>query len=217
MANRVSFLTEAARFGDWLLRDSGREVKVARVLLGRTQREVGATLGRSASHVSRVEHGLIKGLGLAELARHAAAVGLKPWIGLFPAVATPLDRRQLELLNRFRERIAATWRVELEAVVPKYGDLRAADAILHGAGIRCMVEVITRLADVQAQIRAARRKQRDLGADRLVIVIAGTRTNRRVLTDAGPVIRDAFPLDTRTMLQTLAAGTDPGADGIVLL
>lgn len=210
-------MRDAAQFGDWLLRDIGREVKVGRILLGRTQRDIGGILGRSASHVSRVEHGLIKGLGITDVTRHAAAVGLKPWIALFPRVATPLDRPQLDVLNRFRDRIAATWRVELEAVVPKYGDMRAADAILHGAGIRCVVEVITRLADVQAQIRAARRKQRDLGADRLVIVIGGTRTNRRVLADAGPVVRDAFPLDTRATLQALAAGTDPGADGIVLL
>jgi len=80
-----------------------------------------------------------------------------------------------------------------------------------------MVEVMTRLADVQAQVRAARRKQRDLGAERLILVIGGTTANRRALTDAGAVLRDAFELDTRTTLQALAAGIDPGADGIVLL
>ncbi len=217
MANRQAILRDAVRFGGWLLRDAGRELRVARLAAGMTQAEVGAALGASHSHVSRVELGQIKGYGLKDLCRHAAVVGLKPWLALYPRVARPLDRAQLQLLARFRPRISSSWKVMLEATVPIQGDLRAADALLIGDGVRCMVEVITRLADFQAQLRAAHRKQRDIGAERLIFVVAGTTTNRRALAEAGSAVRDAFPLDTKATLHALAAGVDPGADGLVLL
>jgi len=130
VANRQSIVRDAAQLGDWLLRDVGRELRVARLLSGGTQREVGERLGRSASHVSRVERGRIRSFGLRDLSKHAAIVGLKPWIGLYPRGPRPLDHAQLALLNRFRTRIAPTWRVELEVTVPIRGDLRAADALL---------------------------------------------------------------------------------------
>src|SRR5688500_1432921 len=217
MANRQSLVREAARFGDWLLKEVGRELRVARLIAGMTQREVATILGTSISHVSRVEHGLIKGIALIQLSTHAAVVGLEPWVRLYPTISRPLDAAQLALFARFRERIHAAWQVAVEVVMSIPGDLRAADAVLAIPACRCMVEVITRLADFQAQVRAARRKQRDLGADRLILVIAANATNRRALRDAGVAVRDAFPLDTKATLRALGAGTDPGADGLVLL
>lgn len=217
MANRQSFAREAARFGQWLLREIGRELRVARLISGMTQSQVAARLGTSISHVSRVEHGLIRGFGFVELSRHAAVVGLKPWIRLYPMVARPLDSAQLALFAKFRERIGTAWRVIVEAPMPIAGDLRAADALLVRPGCRCMIELITRLADFQAQLRSAHRKQRDIGADRLILVIAGNTTNRRTLRDAGAAVREAFPLDTKVTIRALAAGEDPGADGLVLL
>jgi len=217
MANRQSILRDAARFSEWLLRDVGRELRVARLTAGMRQRDVAAALSKSASHVSRVENGVIKGLGVVGITRHAAAVGLKPSVRLYPSVARPLDHAQLQLLDRFRARISGAWKVVLEAPMPIAGDLRAADALLVRPGCRCAVELITRLADFQAQLRAARRKQRDIGAERLVLVVAGTGTNRRALRDAGPSVREAFPLDTKGTLRALGDGVDPGADGLVLM
>lgn len=217
MANRQSAVREGARFGVWLLREIGRELRVARLIAGMTQSQVATVLGTSASHISRVEHGLIKGFGLVALSRQGAVVGLKPWIRLYPTVARPLDSAQLALFEKFRARIGTAWEVVIEAPMPLAGDLRAADATLTIPGCRCMVEVITRLADFQAQVRSAHRKQRDIGAARLILVVAGNDTNRRALRDAGVAVRDGFPLDTKATLRALAAGVDPGADGLVLL
>ena len=200
-----------------MLRDVGRELRVARLVSGMTQRDVGTALGRSPSRVSRVEHGLAPGMGIGQLARHAACVGLRPSLRLYPAISRPLDRAQLAVLARFRARLAPAWRVAIEVPMPLSGDLRAADAVVSLPGCRCVVEVITRLADVQAQLRSARRKVRDLAADRLVLVVAGTSTNRRAVADAGPVLRNALPLGTRLTLARLGAGRDPGADGLVLI
>ena len=197
MANRQSRIGEAARLADWVLREIGRELRVARILSGMTQGQVAAILHTSTSHVSRVEHGLIKGITLTQLFRHAAVVGQKPYIKLFPLVARPMDHAQLALFTRFRERIGNAWQVIVEAPMPIVGDLRAGDALLSIPGCRCVVEVITRLADLQAQLRSARRKVRDLEADRLIFVVLGTETNRRALRDAGRAVDDAFPLRTR--------------------
>ena len=217
MANRTSPLREAARLASWILRDIGRELRVARILAGFTQVQVARPLGKSKSYVSRVENGRIAGIKMADLTHHAATVGLKPWFKLFPAGRRVMDAPQLALLARFRARIATTWRIELEVPMRLAGDLRAADALISIAGCRCMVEIITRLADFQAQLRAAHAKERDLGADRLIFVLAGTTTNRRVLREAAGAVADAFPVDTRTALRLLGAGVDPGGDALVVL
>jgi len=217
MANRQSILQEASRAASWVLRMIGRELRVARILAGMTQKQVAAALHTSTSHVSRVEHGLIMGLTMHQLHRHAAVIGLKPYVNLYPLVARPLDSAQLQLFGRFRARIAPTWKVVLEATMPIRGDLRAADALLSLPGCRCVVEIVTRLADFQAQLRSARRKVRDLEADRLIMVVAATHTNRRAIRDSGRAVDEAFPVRTKEGLRALALGADPGGDALILL
>lgn len=182
-----------------------------------TQRETALRIGKSASYVSRVEHGRIAGVKVTDLVRHAAVVGLKPWFRLFPAVRRPLDAPQLATLHRFRARMSAAWVVAVEVPIPIAGDLRAADAVISVPGCRCLVEVITRLADWQAQVRAARLKHRDLGTDRLLILIADTTTNRRQLRSVPHTALSEFPIRTRESLLALRTGADPGGDSIVLV
>lgn len=217
MANRQSTIHDASRLGLHLLRDIGQELRVARITHGLTQKQVASSMRTSNSWVSRVEHGLIRGIGVPAITRHAAAVGLKPWIRLFPLASRPLDHAQLALFARLRERIGDGWQVTLEAPMPRMSDLRAADVLLARPGCRCVVELVTRLADLQAQLRNGRLKVRDLGADRLVFVVAGTSANRRILRAVGPALETAFPVGTKLALERLAAGTDPGGDAIILL
>lgn len=217
MSNRLSPLREAARLAAWIVRDIARELRVARILAGMTQREVGRRIGKSASYVSRVEGGRIAGVKMADLVRHAAVVGMKPWFRLFPAVRRPLDGPQLATLHRLRERLSGAWVISIEVPVPIPGDLRAADAVISIQGCRCLVEVITRLADWQAQVRAARLKHRDLGTDRLILVIADTTTNRRQLRSVPESAMTEFPIRTRDALAALRTGVDPGGDAIVLV
>ena len=79
------------------------------------------------------------------------------------------------------------------------------------------VEVITHIRDVQAELRSAQLKQRDFGADRLVLVLAATHANRDALAAARPSLEVAFELDSQRVLRMLAAGKDPGRDAIVML
>ena len=101
--------------------------------------------------------------------------------------------------------------------MPLPGDLRAADQLSSIPGCHLMVEAYRRVTDFQAQLRAARAKQRDLGADRLLLLLESTDLNRRMVRGLGNEERRSLPLAPRRMLAALAAGVDPGGDGILFL
>lgn len=208
---------EASRLGAWILRDLGRELRIARIAGGHRQVDVARRVGTSPSSVCRVEQGAVRGLTVQRLHRHAASVGLKPSIRLYPAARRILDQPQLKLLADFRTRLHESWTFATEVVMPIEGDLRAADCRFAVLGCVCIGEAYTRVSDFQAQSRAALAKKRDIGADRLILILRGTTTNRRALRAAGDIVHASFPLGTRAIMAALAVGRDPGADGIVLL
>lgn len=217
MANRDRAEYESSRLARWIRLDAGRELRLARRSAGLRQVDVARRLGTSASRVCRVENGNVPRLTLHALARHAAAVGLKPSVKLFPLGPRLMDRPQLELLARFRRRLHPSWSWETEVPVPTPGDLRSADCRITLPGCSVLVEAYTRLSDWQRQTSGAARKKRDLAADRLIILLAATHANRRAAAEAAAVSGGSFPLGTKEVLAALAQGRDPGADGIVFL
>jgi transcriptional regulator with XRE-family HTH domain len=190
---------------------------MARLNAGKTQADVARATGTSIARISRVERATVPALSFREAVRHAAAVGLRLWVRAFPTIRRLLDEPQLALLGRLRERVGDLWSWALEVPMPRPGDLRAADAVLSIPGCSIHIEAITRLADVQFQLRQAQVKRRDLGADRLMILVAATSTNREAVHAAGGLLRDALPLGTRQTLAALRENRDPGADMLVLL
>lgn len=214
---RARPLYEASRLTRWQLLEVGREIRLARIAAGMRQRDAARQLRTSPARVSMVERGLLASLTMRDLGRHAAVVGLKVSIRLFPAGRRLLDAPQLELLARLRKRSHSSWTWETEVPMPLPGDLRAADARASIPGCRLTIELINRLSDAQAQSRAARLKKRDLAADRLLLVVRATHANRRALREAGRELLLDFPVRTRAALDALAAGRDPGGDAIVLL
>ena len=217
MATRVNPLHEATRLTGWQLMELGREIRVARITSGRTQGAVARVVRTSTARISRVERGLVPSITLRQLARIAAAVGLRLYIRAFPAVRRLLDQPQLDLLGELRGRAHSAWRWETEVPIPLPGDLRAGDARAAIPGCTVLLELWTRLADWQAQSRGALLKQRDLHADRLIIVLKASRANREALRQAGPQSRASFPLESREILRALAEGRDPGGNGIAFL
>jgi len=210
-------MNEARRLWQRLERDLGDELRTARILAGATQRQVGSAIGVSASEVSRRELGQAPRLTGERLSIHAAAVGLKLWVKLFPVGGGVRDEAQASYVARFVARVGRRWQVTLEAVMPIPGDLRAVDVLLESGAVRLAVEVITRVGDAQAQIRAAEAKARDIGATRLILVVADTHANSRGLRAVATTLVAAFDLDARRVLRELAACRDPGRDAVVLL
>lgn len=196
---------------------AGAELRTARLAAGLTLESVGRAIGVSHVTVLRTERGVAPGPRPDVLARHAAAVGLRARLKLYPEGSPLRDAGQIELMRRLRERIGSVPRWATEVPIPADRDQRAFDAVLSYDGWRCAVELITRLHDCQAQLRAIHLKQRDAGLHRMVAVVRASHANRRAVRAAGPYLAEAFPIGTRATLAALGAGLDPGANGLVLL
>jgi transcriptional regulator with XRE-family HTH domain len=215
--NRSSQIQEAEITGRRLQAELGRELRDARLARGLRQADVSRALRTSRFHVSRTERSVGDGAGVIDLARHAAAVGLRLHARFYPVGGGLRDAAQLDLLRRLRARIGDRWSWTLEAPLNIPGDLRAFDALISNPSATIAVEAITRLRDAQAQLRAAALKQRDGNVPRLVLLIKATQHNREALASAAGVLATSFPLGTRATLKALSEGTDPGDNGIVLL
>lgn len=217
MANRTRAVDEARRLWHHRRVALGGDLRIGRLTRGASQTAVGDAIGVSASEISRREHGNAPNVSVCSLMEHGAAVGLRAVITTHPMGGGVRDAAQLKYTHRFLERVSDRFLRELEAVIPLPGDLRAVDLVLRASGCLVAVEVITRLGDVQAQIRVARAKARDIGATRLILAIAATHANRRALDEARPALAGAWDLDTRRVMAALAAGGQPDRDAIVLI
>lgn len=149
------------------------------------------------------------------LAKHAAAVGMRARIRLYPEGEALRDAAQVALIRRFRAALGDVGHWSFEVPIPRPGDQRAFDAVIRLSGAQVGLEFYTRLTDVQAQLRAANLKKRDAELDRLIVVIQGTRGNRRVLREAGSTLAE-FPGSGRRLFATLAAGEVPPMDGVIV-
>ena len=192
------------------------ELANARRLAGASQAEVARAIGWSASKVRRIERGQRASVTHAELACFAAVVGLRYGGRLFVADTRLRDAIQLEMIRSYRAfAVGSGWTCRIEEPIPITGDLRAFDLVLRGNGVRVAHEFVSRLVDVQAQVRPLLRKQRDAGVGSLVLVLRDTFENRRAVRDAGDPLTDEFRLDSRGMLAAIRQGRDPGRNGIV--
>jgi transcriptional regulator with XRE-family HTH domain len=195
----------------------GEEVRRARLDAGLSQTRAGLSAGVSHTQVSRIEAGRSAQIGLVDLARVAAAVGLDLSIRAYPGPEPLRDIGHLRLLDRFRSKLPEPldWRVEVP--MPGPADQRAWDAVIFGAGAPIAVEAETRLTDVQRLERRIALKRRDSRIQRVVLVLADTRWNRQALRAASSALALAFPVPASRILGALASGQDPGGSGVVVL
>jgi transcriptional regulator with XRE-family HTH domain len=213
--------TDVANHASWIARGIritlGAEVREARLTGGLSQGQAGAAVGMSDSQFGRIERAEIPGLTFEQAARAAAAVGLKLVARGYPDGDPVRDVGQLRLLDRFRACLPpdSRWQVEVPMSIP--GDRRAWDAVATVASSRIGVEAETRLRDVQAVVRKLELKRRDGGVDLVLLLIADTSSNRRVMAAHRPALRAALPLDGHAILRALRSGRSPGESGIVIL
>jgi hypothetical protein len=160
----------------------------------------------------------LREIAFEDVAAYGALVGLRLSAKLYLDGSGLRDGHQLRMMNTYRGLVApGAWASAMEVPVGGSGDLRAVDYVLARGELRIGHEFISRIRDVQAQARRLLLKKRDANLTRLVLVVADTHANRRAVAEAGQVLRDAFPLGTRQVLDALRRGEDPGGDGIVFL
>ena len=216
MGSRDDRRTVGRRRGERLARELTTEWRELRLAAGISQLAISRTVGISRSTYARLERGEAAEIGLVRAAVITAALGGDLSIKVYPAGPPIRDIAHVALLTTFEARLAAKWRVTHEAPVGPPGDLRAWDRRLDGVvSIGVEAEVVIR--DLQAVERRMQRKKQESGVRRMLLVVRGTHRNRQVLREMLPSLRGTFPLGSREVMEALAAGRDPGADGLAVL
>lgn len=217
MPPRERLIDRGTRRARLIRQEMGRELREARITAGLTQKQLGAAVGISRSEVGRVEAALRNTVSIDRLSQLLSVAGMELSVRAYPAGAPLRDAGHLALLNRFRALCSSLWRWATEVPVDLPGDLRAWDAKLVLGDVRIGVEAETRLRDIQALQRRIEGKRRDSGIDRVILVVADTRTNRSALRAAGDVLAASYPVAASHAIAALAAGRDPGGDALIVI
>jgi Helix-turn-helix. len=202
---------------DWF----GRELRIARVTSGLTQRQLGSLARVSQPMVSQVERG-DPSVSLAIRCRLAAACGHEIGWRLYPVASVSLrDSGQLHLVQTIVAASNASWRAQLEVPVAP-GDMRAADLVLQNTVEVVQIEVERAPVDAQAQLRSAQLKREVLAARhelpvRLVVAFPDTRATRQRLAPFAELLHRAFPITSRRIWHGIRHGEPVGGDGILFI
>ncbi len=216
MSTRQDRAADGARAITETRRRLGVEIRLARLTAGLSQRSAGAAAGMSHAQWGRIERSQCRQLTIDQATRAAMAVGLRLVASTYPEGDAVRDAAQLGLLDRFRSRLppGTPWRTEVP--LPMLGDRRAWDAMIELSGELAGCEAETKLFDIQALERRLALKLRDGGVDVLLLVVADTAANRRVLSLHRGALRELLPLDGRQVLGALRHGRLPPTNGLVV-
>ncbi|MBI2782098.1 MAG: helix-turn-helix transcriptional regulator [Chloroflexi bacterium] len=212
-------LDRGIRLGQRALLAIGSEFETARRSIGVSQEHVATASRVSRPRYSRIENGKLSTLQVLEVARIASVLGLEPSFRLFPAGPPIRDAGQARRLGAFLANASGPLMARTEVPLPALPDrreLRAWDACLQSPGARTAIEFEMRLHDAQAVERRLGLKRRDDPVDHFILLIADTRTNRRVLAELPGLFADLPRLSKARVLATLRAGRHPGT-GLVLV
>jgi transcriptional regulator with XRE-family HTH domain len=193
-----------------------RDWREARLAAGLSQAVVARAAGLSRETYGRFERGAAVEIGLSRAAVISSVLGTDLSVKLYVGASPIRDAGHVRLLQRFDERVPAAWGNRHEAPMGIPGDRRAWDRRLDGQ-VSIGVEAETGPRDLQAIERAMNLKRQDSGVTRMILLVADTSRNRRLLREYAAILRSTFPLSTREVLQALRDGRDPGASGIVVL
>lgn len=191
------------------------ELHHARVGAGTSLRALSRLTGMPRGLLARAERGDAHALTIDLLARVAPFLGRQAVVALPPSGTSVRDAGHVALLGRLRERLPGL-ALDFEVPVPITGDSRSGDAIARLPDGEVLFEAETRLHDVQELERRIFAKARDLGVERVVLVVADTRHNHHVIDNVGS-LRERFPGSARATLASLAAGRLPERDALVIL
>ena len=217
MPSRYRRIDQGHHHADRTLRRLGDEIRTARLTAGWSLRELSRQTGYSRTHLNRIERGTAAGVPLRCLEVVFATLSMELSARPYPLGPPIRDVAHARLLSRFRARLAPT--VKLRTEVPLRGDRerRAWDGELLTGDETCKLEAETVLYDLQAQDRRIARKLEADGVAEVVLLVADTRRNRRVLREFRPLISQRYPMTTRQVMTGLAAGRLPTASACVVL
>jgi transcriptional regulator with XRE-family HTH domain len=192
------------------------ELRTTRLAANLSIRSVARALGWSHARYSRFESGQV-GLSVRDVAHAGAVLGLDLSANLHPRGDGLRDAGQQALGLRFREVLGSAWRVTAEVLLPNPHDRRSWDLFLRLVEQRVGVELETRVRDVQRTVRKIRERERDGGADHVLLVLSASAHNRRVLPELLEALGPEFATSPRAVLKALREGRPIPGSGVILL
>jgi transcriptional regulator with XRE-family HTH domain len=218
MASRQSNRDRGRKRGRDLTQALIRELIHARRTGGVSQATLARQLGVSQSEISRLERLVrLDDVALVRLTEAAAVLGFDLSAGLHPNGDRVADRGHQALIARFIALLSPIWRVAREVPLPLLGDRRSWDLLLRLPGQLVGVELETRIRDIQHLVRRIRDRERDGGADVIVLVLSDSAANRRLLTELLEALGEDFATAPRAVLAALRVGRALPGSGVVLL
>ncbi|MFV2063780.1 MAG: helix-turn-helix domain-containing protein [Chloroflexota bacterium] len=217
MPSRYRRQDTGAHHADALLQKLGAELRAARLAAGLSLREVEAASGISRAQLARMEGAHAPGVTLRALSTVFAVLGQRLSARPYPEGPPVRDAAHARLLDRFRRRLSQKLRFRTEVPLRLDRDQRAWDGQIIAQEGDCRVEAETVLQDIQTTDRRIALKMVDDDVDRVVLLVAATQHNRRVLREFRSLIADRYPLETRAVLKALREGRIPVRSGVVIL
>jgi transcriptional regulator with XRE-family HTH domain len=194
-----------------------RELRVGRLDRNLSGASVGAVIGISGAHYSRVERGLVRGVTIEQSSTLLAAVGLELAVRVYPAGQPIRDRAHAALIDRLRSLLPDSLGMATEVPFPTPGDQRAWDAVVSARAWPHAFEAETRPRDLQAIERRISLKLRDGGVDAVSVLLLDSRHNRDFRRAHRTSLDALFPVPAVVALERLRAGLDPGGGSVILL
>lgn len=152
-----------------------------------------------------------------QLAQMAAVLGMELSLGLHPAGDPIRDRGHQALMGRFRATLGPAWQVTAETPLPGPSDPRAWDLLLRLGDLRVGVEAETRIRDIQALARRLRQRERDGGADAIVLLLSDSAVNGRTVGELRTALGADWGASPRTLWRCLRAGSPLPGSGLLLV
>lgn len=188
------------------------ELREARLMGGLSQQAVADAARISREQISRIEGGRVPTLSIIRASRIAAVLGLDLSVRVYPNGGPLRDAAHAERLRRLLVHVRSplTSRTEVPLrLTDGARDQRAWDALILGAGWTTAVEMEMRIRDGQALERRINLKRRDDPTDGFLLLVADTRTNRRILHEHPGLVQDLPRLRAAEVLAPLESGRCP--------
>ncbi len=198
-----------------------RELQVAREDSNVSLAQLASETGSSQSALSRLERLELEDVGIVRLSEIASALGCELSLGIHP-VGDPLrDKAQLAIGRRFDALLGPAWRVLSEVLLPEPGDRRSWDKVVKLVGPEAPyafgVDIESRVRDVQALVRRTRERETDPRFQHILLVLADSATNRRLVGQLVDNLGEAYTTPMRELRRSLRQGTRLPGSGVLFV
>jgi transcriptional regulator with XRE-family HTH domain len=183
-----------------------------------SQRAIAKELGWSQSEVNRLERFGFPSVPAVRLCELGSVLGLDLSASFHPVGDAIRDAGHQKVRSRFVRLVASPpYVITHEAPFPAMGDIRSWDLLLRLDDFLVGIEIETRVRDIQACVRRIRARERSGGVDEIIVVLADTAHNRRIVAELREALGERFGTKPRALIDALRSGRRIPGSGVILI